>query len=726
MGLLGKDGIYRTPTVLQMEDRECGAACLGMILSYYGRQVSLDELRDVCAVGRDGCRASRILKAGEKYHLCAKGFRLDVQDLDQLIGPAIIFWNFEHFVVYEGHSSREDVFYLNDPAYGEIKVDRSCFERNFCKVVLTFAPEQDFHRNKGRAETFRHRFFNLLQSSGISRIAMLWLVILTACCASLLPAVLQIWTDYALTFRDSWRPVLMGLFCFALVSGTVLFYLVAQIINRTALVCSLKTQDRLLRRILTLPLKFFLQRSPEELHKRNISVADLFFRNMPDQAMRALGLFLSGWCFALMLCLSPELSLVLFILVLSGMVIRSAFSRQQRILNYSSRDASSRLSSSISDALEGIEDVRAGAREKLVLGKWMDLLSESTRQELSSGIELAHRQILPEIFFLSALILLPGLGGLLIIQGNLTFGQLLGFMMVSLMWAGFFLKSGEKSRQFLQFQEDVSRLDDICQALPDEIFASCPVSEPSRFSLSSGLKFSGISYTYPGSDVPAVEDLSFHLTPGKIIALAGLSGAGKTTAALLASGQLLPSSGKISLHEQDLSCWCRDNFYQEVGYLRQRADLFQGTVRENLLLFGEQADPGLLHQVLQDVQMEQELSSRGSVWEVSVEENGRNFSGGQCQRLEIARVLLRGCKYLIWDEASSALDVAAEMQILKNLRRRGTGVLLIPHRLEAMAFADEVIVLDQGKVCQRGTYQELRSNPGLLQKMSVLEKGASL
>jgi NHLM bacteriocin system ABC transporter peptidase/ATP-binding protein len=709
----------RTPTVLQMEAVECGAASLAMVLAYYGRFVSLEELRLACGVTRDGTKASNLLKAARRYGLHAKGFSREPDTLPGLPLPLIVFWNFNHFLVVEGFGRGR--VYLNDPASGPRTLDEAEFNESFTGVVLVFQPGPDFVRGGGRA--------SVIVNIG-RRLASAWRTHLFVLLASLalvvpglvVPALVRTFIDaYVVGGQRQWAaPLLLGLALAAGLSAALTWLQQAALLNlENRLVLS--SASAFLWHVLRLPVAFFSQRFGGEIGSR----ADLLSRLANLLSEQAATAFLSAvmvvFFGALMWVYSPGLTLISLAVVTLNLAALRYISRRREDLNRQLLQERGKLYGVAIQALQLIETLKASGAEADFFTRWSGHLArtENVRRELSVSAEFLG--LVPS--FLTALntALIVGLGAQRVMDGSLTLGTWVAFQTLaahfvgpvnSLVWLGGSLQA---ARGNLERLDDVMRypLDpQALKAIPDP-------SSPAR--LSGQLELREVTFGYSRLDPPLIEGFSLRLNPGERVALVGSSGSGKSTIARLVAGLYEPWAGEILFDHRQRVAWPRASLRHSVSHVSQDISLFEGTVQENLTLWDSTTSPALVEQAARDADLHQYVLDRPGGYAGLVNEAGRNFSGGQRQRLEIARALANNPSILILDEATSALDSLTEAFINKRLRERGCTCLVISHRLSTIRDCDEIIVLEQGRVVQRGTHEALMQADGAYKRLMAAE-----
>lgn len=696
-----------TPVVLQMETTECGAACIAMILAYYGRWVPLEELRVRCGVSRDGSRADSMLRAAREYGLLANGYRCEPEDLRNFPFPLVVFWNFNHFIVVEGF--RKGRYHVVDPAHGPQQMSAEEFDEGFTGVCLAFSPGPDMRRGGSRPGAWRGLFSRLGNARAPLFFAMLATLALTA--PALATATLtKVFIDDVLIPRsDAWiTPVLAGLAVAALMQG-LLVWMQQVCLARMEIKLSLVMTTRFFWHILTLPITFFGQRFIGDISNRvasNERVAQLLSGQL---AGSAIGVLRMGAFAAVMYAYDAQLTLVAFAIVLVNLLSLRFVSRarddgSRRLLKEQGKMAGATV-----NGLDMIETVKANGSEGELFARWsgMSVNALVAQQELSRLTGLLG--LVPP--FLSALgtVAILGIGGLRLLEGGITVGSLVAFQLLTQQFLAPIAGIVQFGANFQTARGDLARLDDILRYEPDERAVKAVTGppreapEPTR----GRVTFENVTFGYNAQEPPLIEDLSFGIPPGQRVALVGGSGSGKSTVARLLAGLIHPWSGEVAIDGRSVEQIPLSHFSGMLSYVDQDIALFEGTVRENVTLWNSTIEENQVTRALRDAAVYAEIMSRPEKYDAPVEEGGRNFSGGQRQRIEIARALASDPAILVLDEATAALDPVTESDIDDHLRRRGCTCLIVAHRLSTVRDADEIIVLAEGAVVQRGTHEEL-------------------
>ncbi len=702
----------RVPTVLQMEAVECGAAALAMVLAYFGRFVPLEELRVACGVSRDGSKASNLLKGARSHGLVARGYRREPSGLTDLPLPMVVHWNFNHFVVLEGFGA-ERVF-LNDPAAGPRIVSSREFDEAFTGVVLTFEPSRDFERAGGR-----RRLLTALRPRLAGSYAALAYVVgaglLLVVPGLVVPTFARVFVDDVLVRRasDLVKPLFLAMGLAITVLGA-LTWLQHRYLLRLETRFAVTTSSRFLWHVLHLPMRFFTQRFAGDIGSR-VAINDRIAHLLSGElAASFIGACLAVFYAAFMWQYDRVLSTVAVSTAVLNVIALKYFSAQREHLNQRLLHDQGRMLGTAMAGLQGVETLKAMGAESDFFARWSGYQAKAVGTEQRLKVQTEMLAAVPRFLMPVSTALILGIGGLRVMEGAVSMGMLVAFQALML---GFITPVNRLVDLGSTLQEaagDIARLDDVLSAPADTAPAHAAEDDtaPSRTRLSGYLELRDVTFGYSPLDPPLIENFALSLRPGSRVALVGGSGCGKTTIARLVCGLYEPWSGKVLFDGRPRRDWPRRLLTASFSVVDQEVFLFEGSVCDNLTLWDATIDEADMVRAATDACMHDEISVRPGHYHSMVEEGGRNFSGGQRQRLEIARALVTNPVLLVLDEATSALDPTTEAQIDDNLRRRGCTCLIVAHRLSTIRDCDEIIVLERGRVVQRGKHDEMKAVPG--------------
>ena len=698
-----------TPILLQMHATECGAACLGSVLAHFGRWVPLTELRERCEVSRDGSSAASISRAARHYGLECKGLSVRAGMLRNLEMPLILFWQFSHFVILEGFDGRH--YHLNDPATGRRTLTTAEFEKGYSRIALRFQPGADFQPGGERPGLLR-QLRTLLTGS--------WSVLTTvAACALMLtllalaiPVSVGFFVDDVLPNQGAW-----GLLVAALLGGGALVYILSllkqRFLKRLAVRISVIGSNQGLSRLLRLPVAFFHHRLVGDLTDR-ISSIDRVAKNLTEQFLvLIIDMAMSAVLLIAMLAYDVPLTLIVLGLALLHAVLARLLNQPQAVRSQALRREQGLLLGVGMQMLNHADNLRMTGTDDRFFARWSGQQAKELRARQRYSELDAVNAALPGLIAALRAAAVLGVGGSLVMAGEMTLGTLVGFYILAEMFlspVGRFLEFGDQ-RQVLE--ADLQRLDDISKTAEDPAFsrrspesASIPTFQ-GRLQLAGQLELRNITFGYNKARPPLIKDFSLVIKPGQRIALVGPSGSGKSTLAHLVSGVYQPWSGEILFDGHPRDEIPEEVLRRSISMVDQDVVLFSASVRDNITLWNPSVPDEVIVAATRDACIHDEILIRSQGYSTLVEEGGANFSGGQRQRLEIARALVGHPSVIILDEATSALDAVTEEAVDDALRRRGVTCLIVAHRLSTVRDCDQIIVLEGGVEVQRGTHEEL-------------------
>ncbi|MER5970516.1 NHLP family bacteriocin export ABC transporter peptidase/permease/ATPase subunit [Streptomyces sp. NPDC002055] len=698
----------RSPTVLQMEAVECGAASLAMVLGHFGRHVPLEELRIACGVSRDGSRASNVLKAARSYGLQAKGMQMEPAALAEVRGPAILFWEFNHYVVYDGMGRRlgRRGVHINDPGKGRRFVPMEEFDSSFTGVVLTFEPGDGFRRGGRKPGIMGAMPARLRGTSGTMLAAVIASFLLVVVGAAV-PALSRTYIDlFLFGHQTSLLGVLFASMGAAVVLTAVLTGLQQANLLRGRIISSTLSSARFLRHLLRLPVTFFSQRNPADLVQRlqsNDTVAETLARDLAAAGVDAVVVVMYAF---LLWAYDPQLTVIGILIALLNVVAMRVVIRIRATGTQKLRADSARLTNTSYSGLQLIETMKATGGENGYFRRWAGQHATTLDIQQRLGVPSAVLAVVaPTLATLnSAMILL--IGGLRAVEGHISIGLLVAFQALVTSFTAPITRLNGVAGRIQDFAADVARLKDV-ENFPVDSLYTRREPEASTRRLKGHVTLENVTFGYSPLDKPLLTDFSLSVGPGQQVALVGGSGSGKSTVSRLISGLYSPWEGAIRIDGQRLEDLSRSALSASVSFVDQDVFLFEGTVRDNVALWDPSIPDEAVTAALKDAALHEVIARRPGGLRSRVEQDGRNFSGGQRQRLEIARALVRRPSILVLDEVTSALDAETEQVIIDNLRRRGCACVVIAHRLSTVRDSDEIVVLDRGVIVERGRHEDL-------------------
>ncbi|MDO8320838.1 NHLP family bacteriocin export ABC transporter peptidase/permease/ATPase subunit [Rhodoferax sp.] len=702
----------KTPTILQMEAVECGAASLAMVLAYHGRWIPLEELRNESGVSRNGSKASNILKCARRHGMSARGFnKNDPAALQSLPVPSIIHWNFNHFLVYEG--VRDGVVFLNDPASGPRQVSLQDLADCFTGVVLVFEPGPDFAKC-GRPPSLLAELATRLQFSHAALVFVALASLLLVVPGVLVPVFSKVFVDAVLIGgqQDWFRPLILAMVLTVLVRG-FLVWVQQRYLLKLELKLALSMSSSFLAHVLKLPMSFFTQRQAGDVANR-IAASERIAKLLSGELATNFFNLITVFFYALvMLFFNLKLALIGIGLVSLNFVMLHNMARTRADASGRMVNDLGKLGGATVGAIRGIETLKASGTERTAFATWAGYQASALGAQQTLGGQTVWQSAMPSMLGALTVVAVLGLGGYQVMRGDMTVGDLIAFQ---LLMAGFTLPVG----RLVGLVGNLQTIKGLLVRLSDVFRYPLPASADSHdahdlqaaASLQGQLELRDVSFGYSPLDAPLINQLSLKVRPGARIALVGGSGSGKSTVGRLACGLLEPTAGQVLLDGKPLAQVPNRVFAMAAAYVDQDVFLFEGTVRDNLSLWDVGLPEPAMQRALNDAMIAPEIVQRRAGLDALVNEGGTNFSGGERQRLEIARALVRDPLLLVLDEATSALDTVTEKAIDDNLRRRGCACIIIAHRLSTIRDCDEILVMKYGKVVERGTHDTLLALQG--------------
>ncbi|WP_114296575.1 NHLP family bacteriocin export ABC transporter peptidase/permease/ATPase subunit [Anaerobacterium chartisolvens] len=700
-----------------MEGVECGAASLAMILAFFGKFIPLEELRIACGVSRDGSKASNILKAARKYDLEAKGYRKELENLKEMPMPLVIHWNFCHFLVLEGFGNGK--VFLNDPASGRRIVTEKEFSQSFTGITLSFYPTPQFQKDRKKPSLIS-ALKNRIKGSETALIYIILVGLALVIPGLVVPVFSRIFVDdILLGGKDSWViPLLFGMGLTAVLRG-ILTWLKQFYLLRLETKIAIATSSQFLWHILRLPAEFFSQRFAGDIASRmqsNDKVAKLLSGQL---ATTALNLVMIVFYFVLMLQYNVILAVVGLAIALINVLYLRMVSAKRIDQNRRLLQDQGKLVGAGMAGLQIIETLKATGSESDFFAKWSGYQAKALNSEQEIGVSSQFLTVFPT--FLTGInnTIILTLGGFLILHGQMTIGMLVAFQSLMTSFMDPVTEMVGLGAELQEVEGEMNRLDDVLKYPID----SQPDGERENIAPNLGQKLEGfvelknISFGYSPLEPPLIEDFSLALRPGRRVALVGGSGSGKSTVAKIVAGIYPPWSGEILFDGQPRSAFPRAVINNSLAMVNQEISIFQGTVRDNITLWDETVSECEMIQAAKEACVHNDFTARPGGYDHPVEEGGKNFSGGQRQRLEIARALVQNPTIIIMDEATSALDPLTEKIVDENIRRRGCTCIIVAHRLSTIRDCDEIIVMERGKIVERGTHQQLKDVDGIYAKL---------
>ncbi len=712
-------GVAKVPVVMQLEALECGAASLCMILAYYNKWIPLEQVREDCGVSRDGSNAMNMLKAARAYGLNARGYRYEPESLKENGSfPCIIHWNFNHFVVLDGF--RGGKAFLNDPAKGAYSVSMEAFDESFTGICLQFEPSDSFAPS-GKPKSMLSFAAKRLKGSSVAIIFTVLTGVIAATMGFVQPAFSRVFLDYLLSGEERDWAVPFLIFLGA-------FNLIQIIMSALEAVYSLRINGKMaavgnasyMWKVLKMPMKFFSQRMAGDIQGRQSSHASIANTLIGTFAPLLLNAIMMIFYLAVMLKYSVVLTVIgLLSLSINAFVSGYISKKRVNITRVSMRD-SAKLAASTVSGIEMIETIKASGAEDGYFKKWSGYQASVNTQQVKFLKLDRYLGMIPQFVSVLADDLVLFIGVWLTMRGDFTVGMIMAFQgfLASFMAPALTMVSAGQTIQEMRTQ--MERVDDVME-YPDDIVLAESQSDGKIEKLSGKMELKHIVFGYSPLSEPLIHDFNLTVTPGKSVAVVGASGCGKSTVSKLISGLYKPWSGEILFDGKPMNEIPKNVFRSSLAVVDQDIILFEDTIANNIKMWDDSIEDFEMIIAAHDAQLHEDIMQRPKGYQHKLIEGGNGFSGGQKQRMEIARALAQDPTIIILDEATSALDAKTEYEVVKAIRNRNITCIVIAHRLSTIRSCDEIIVMENGEIKDRGTHKELLETSEIYRELITAE-----
>ena len=713
---MSRNKIAKVPMVMQMEAVECGAASLTMILAHYGKWLPLEQVRADCGVSRDGSSAKSILRAARNYGLEAKGFRMEPEALEGT-QPAIIHWNFEHFVVFRGFDKKGNA-YLNDPGSGPVKWPMEEFRKHFTGICLTFKPTEHF-KKEGEQTSILSYIRKNLSGAGEAFWLTFTFALMTAFITLLTPLFTRIFLDEILSGKNAdwamWFFMAMG----ALAAYQFFVVLLqTRYSKRIAGHLALKGNREYLYHLLRLPMSFFSMRHVGELQQRMHLNEQITHSLVDVLAPQVINIGLLLLYLVLMFSYSTWLTLIGIVAAAVNLGFVKYFSKVRINLIRSMEHSEGQYFSATISCIDNMESIKAAGAEMGFFKYWSGLWAHKFNMNANADKQQTQMALLPVLANGLVNMAVLVLGAYLILQGDLTVGMLMAFQG----FMGSFLQPVNAivnaSQAIVEMRSQMERVEDVMKYPEDHRDNE---GEVVQGKLGGLLELKHVTFGYSPLQPPLIEDFNLRIEPGHSVAFVGSSGCGKSTLAKLISGLYKPWSGEILFDDRPIESISNEELTNSVAVIDQNVVLFDDTVAQNIRMWDPSIEDFTMMIACNDAQIRADIVSRPEGFGTKIVKGGQNFSGGQRQRIEMATALAKEPAILIMDEATSALDPKTEDEVMRRIRRMGPTQIIVAHRLSTIRDCDEIIVMDQGKILQRGRHEELIEQDGMYRDLMKSE-----
>ena len=711
-------GVAKVPVVMQMEALECGAASLTMILAYYGKWIPLEQVRADCGVSRDGSNAKNVLKAARSYGLTAKGYRYEPDELKKNGKfPCIIHWNFNHFVVLDGFKGNKAV--LNDPAKGTYSVPMETFDNSFTGICLMFEPGDSFEPG-GKPKSMVAFAKEKMRGAGVAVAFTIITTVITSLIGIINPAFSRIFIDRLLTGQnpDWFMPFIWALTALSAIQ-IIISFIEAIFEARISAKIDAVGSTTFMWKVLRMPMEFFSQRMAGDIQQRkgsNASVASTLVHTFAPLVIEAC---MMVFYLVVMIRYSLLLTLVGIASILINMFMSRIISKKRvNITRVSMRD-SGKLAGATVAGIEMIETIKASGAENGFFEKWAGYQASVNTQKVKFAKLNQYLGMIPSLVSTLTNTAVLIIGVYLTMEGSFTVGMVMafqGFLGSFMAPAGQLISAGQTLQEM---RAEMERIEDVMKYPTDVICdqASDEGEDAEYDKLSGNVEMRNVTFGYSRLGEPLIRDFNLTLRPGSRVAFVGTSGCGKSTLSKLISGLYQPWSGEILFDGKPMTKIDRSVFTGSLAVVDQDIILFEDTIANNIKMWDSSIEDFEMIMAARDAQLHEDIMQRDGGYNYKLTEGGKDFSGGQRQRMEIARVLAQDPTIIILDEATSALDAKTEYEVVKSIKDRGITCIVVAHRLSTIRDCDEIIVMDHGNVVERGTHEELYAQDGFYTKL---------
>lgn len=719
-------GIAKVPVVMQMEAMECGAASLRMILAYYGKWIDLATLRDDCGVSRDGQKLSKVVKTAEFYGLSYKAYRYRSETLyKEATFPCIVHWRGAHFVVVCGVTRNRVV--VNDPALGRVIYTKEQFEANYTNMCVMFEPTEQFKPSGKKVEPVSY----ILQRLKKHKAAVIFMALTTILISSIhimQPGLMRYYVDnltfdqggsnakqvtwdipgpnFSFDYSDA-LAFFMGIFFLLAVLELAVGIVSAIVRFRLFGFITIKNDTEYMNHLFHLPEKFFFQRDVGDLQQRkqaNSTISETMINLVIPLALNIAMMIVYAF---VMFRYDFRMAIVGIVTLVINMALANYSSFKRLNISRVMRTDFGKFYSSTIGTISMMETIKASGAENSSFSAWTE-----NQYRVVEG-KFQYKKVTNRIKNLIVLVntissgVALGVGCFLIVRGDFTIGMMMAFQGI---FSGFIAPMGQliDSGQLLnEMTTDIERVDDVMNYPEYHPFAEEISKEQDYGKLKGHIELKNVTFGYSPLEEPLIKELNIDIKPGSRIAFVGKSGCGKSTIASLISGMYEPWSGEITYDGKSLKEIPEKVFRESLSMVNQNIILFKDTIENNIKMWNPLVENYEMVLAARDACITDEIMEKPGGFVHVIKDNGADFSGGERQRIEIARAFAVNPSVMIMDEATSALDAITEHKIVEALKAQGITCIIIAHRLSTIRDCDEIIVLENGSVKERGTHEEL-------------------
>jgi ABC-type bacteriocin/lantibiotic exporter with double-glycine peptidase domain len=696
------------PIYFQYSATECGIASLAMIFAYYKNHVSLEDLRDKCGVSRDGSRADTLIKVAKEYGYEAQAYSVDIDDIKKISHPVIAFWNFNHYVVINRAANNK--FYINDPAMGAQVVSHDEFDKSFTGIIIVLAPGK--HVRKVNIMPVLSLLIREWMRKYHQELIYISLCLFILACIPLLTSSLStLFINYCVIYSNqNWI-----LFIAAAMLILLMMHSAAAVYQKTiqfklCAKASIVKSSEIIAHVLQLPLIFYSLRQKSEiitLLSMSEVVVNLLAKGVTNIFINTI---LGCLCLVSMIWIDIYLAEISLISVFISVCVSLAVARFNIIYEKLHINALGRWNMATMTGVRNMESIKICGLEQPVFKKWTELFINKLNgsEKINSLIIWVNtiNKFLGSITTLSLFVV----GGCRAARGYLSIGYFMGYYTLHLYFFNCLTGILAAIRESQEAYVSHARMNDISRHERDKRFLNKACNK-THTQNQKALTCNNINFYYNRMEPPTLNNIHISIKQGEHIALVGKSGSGKSTLAKLLCGLYRPDEGEILYDGRNVSTCLPNTLCQIFSYVSQDVSLFSGTIHENLVLWQESISHEAVMRAIHLACLDDVIAVRGLYGKV--EEGGENFSGGEKQRLDIARALIQDTAILVLDEATSALDVQTEERLINNLKKLSKTIIYVAHRISTVMHCDQIYVLDNGKIIENGLHHQLISNKGI-------------
>lgn len=705
-------GVAKVPVVMQLEALECGAASLSMVLAYYDKWIPLEQVRTDCGISRDGSNAKNILLAARNYGLTANGYRYSLEKLKtEGKFPCIVHWEFNHFVVCDGFKNGK--VYLNDPARGTVTVTEEQFKESYTGIALMFEPSENFQPG-GKPKSMLAYTKERLQGTGTAIVFVALTTIIASLIGVITPGFSRVFLDRLLTnYNPEWfKPFMIGL---------IVVSLVQIIVSWLTDIYTLKINGKMavygntsyIWKVLRMPMEFFSQRMAGDIQQRKEANATIANSMIAVVAPLVINIAMMLFYLVVIVRYSPMLAIIGVASIVINIFISRVISKKRiNITRVQMRDQGKLYGTTVS-GIEQIETIKASGAENGFFEKWAGYQASVNTQTVRYEKIDYYLGMLPRLIstICNNIVLLMGVW--FVMRGEFTIGMVMAFQGFLKSFTAPAMQLISSGQLIQEMRTQMERIEDVMKYPTDvECEENANYDEMNFNKLTGDIEIKNVTFGYSKLAEPIIEDFSMSLKPGSRVAFVGTSGCGKSTLSKLISGLYQPWSGEILFDGKTINEIDRSVFTGSLAVVDQDIIMFEDSISNNIKMWDSSIENFEVIMAARDAQIHNDIVQRDGGYDYKITEGGKDFSGGQRQRMEIARVLAQDPTIIILDEATSALDAKTEYEVVKSIKDRGITCIVVAHRLSTIRDCDDIIVLNNGKIVERGTHEELYQKGG--------------